>query len=601
MTAKNWRISFGLLAAYCLAASPALAGDPVRLNGSLVGFVSNSTGVAQMGATVLLYNRADRLVGRALTNEKGAFGFENLSPDNYSLRVTLASFVPAFKQGILVQPGMRSFLAINLAGVLSSIELVYSAPGQASLMSDDWKWVLRSSVATRSVLRIRPAKIEINDPNERPADKSASSAFSATRGVVKVSAGDQGASSSLGNETDLGTAFALATSVFGANRIQVTGNLGYGSNAGSPAAGFSTRFSRTDLGVVSPEVQLTMRQVYLPTRAGAAFIGKNNGPALRTMSATVQDRLQVSDNLLLEYGATLESVSFLERLNFFSPFARATYDLGKSTSLQVAYNSGAPPLDFLTSKQGAEARLQQDLHALALFPRVSLRDGHARVQRSDNVEVGVKRTAGRRTFAASVFQENVSNAALLMSGAEGIVAPSDSLPDIGSRSSIFNIGSYRSRGFMASVSEEIGDTFSVALAYGMGGVLRTEQRDIQNASPDDVRQLVRAAQRQWASARLSGTAPVIGTRFTASYLWTDYRSLTPVHTYLTQSYGPLAGLNVSVRQPIPQPSGMPGRLEASAEFRNLMAQGYLPLSSDTRRVLLIQSPRAVRGGLSFIF
>ncbi|HBY64326.1 MAG TPA: hypothetical protein DEH78_31265 [Solibacterales bacterium] len=95
--------------------------------------------------------------------------------------------------------------------------------------------------------------------------------------------------------------------------------------------------------------------------------------------------------------------------------------------------------------------------------------------------------------------------------------------------------------------------------------------------------------------------PGAGTRLTASYLWTDYRSLTPVHAYMTQSYVPLTGLNVSVRQPIPRPSGIPGRLEASAEFRNLLAQGYLPLSSDARRLLLIQSPRAMRGGLSFIF
>jgi hypothetical protein len=40
----------------------------------------------------------------------------------------------------------------------------------------------------------------------------------------------------------------------------------------------------------------------------------------------------------------------------------------------------------------------------------------------------------------------------------------------------------------------------------------------------------------------------------------------------------------------------------SAELRNLLAQGYLPVSSpDGRRLWLIQLPRAVRGGISFIF
>ena len=47
---------------------------------------------------------------------------------------------------------------------------------------------------------------------------------------------------------------------------------------------------------------------------------------------------------------------------------------------------------------------------------------------------------------------------------------------------------------------------------------------------------------------------------------------------------------------------MIGRLEASADLRNLLAQGYLPLAAgDGRRLLLVQSPRALRGGLSFIF
>jgi hypothetical protein len=46
---------------------------------------------------------------------------------------------------------------------------------------------------------------------------------------------------------------------------------------------------------------------------------------------------------------------------------------------------------------------------------------------------------------------------------------------------------------------------------------------------------------------------------------------------------------------------MPGRLEASAELRNMLAQGYITLSDAGQNVLLIQNPRAVRGGLSFIF
>jgi hypothetical protein len=46
---------------------------------------------------------------------------------------------------------------------------------------------------------------------------------------------------------------------------------------------------------------------------------------------------------------------------------------------------------------------------------------------------------------------------------------------------------------------------------------------------------------------------------------------------------------------------MPGRLEATAELQNGLAQGYLPISQGGQQVMLVQSPRALRGGLSFIF
>ena len=84
-----------------------------------------------------------------MTNEKGLFGFEALLPELYSVRVSLASFVPAAKHKIAVQPGMQSLLYINMASLLSSIELVYAAPGQGALMSDDWRWTLKSASATR--------------------------------------------------------------------------------------------------------------------------------------------------------------------------------------------------------------------------------------------------------------------------------------------------------------------------------------------------------------------------------------------------------------------------------------------------------------------
>ncbi len=124
-------------------------------SGGIVGLVSNASGIPQMGATVQLFDGLERVVSRVLTDESGSFLFKALPPGAYSLRVSLASFLPALKRNILVQPGVRSLLSVNLAGALSTIELVYASPGAGSIMSDDWKFVLRASTATRPVLRFR--------------------------------------------------------------------------------------------------------------------------------------------------------------------------------------------------------------------------------------------------------------------------------------------------------------------------------------------------------------------------------------------------------------------------------------------------------------
>ena len=81
------------------------------------------------------------------------------------------------KQKIAVQPGMQSLLYVDLASVLSSIELVYAAPGQGALMSDDWKWTLKASASTRPILRMLP-DYSVSDPNHRERRSSRKPAVS---------------------------------------------------------------------------------------------------------------------------------------------------------------------------------------------------------------------------------------------------------------------------------------------------------------------------------------------------------------------------------------------------------------------------------------
>jgi hypothetical protein len=589
-----WRVVGFVALGSVLTSDIARAASAEKLVGSLVGSVRDAGGVPQMGAVVQLYNRYEKLVEKVITNVNGEFGFDTLSPDIYSVRVSLSSFLPALKKNIAVQPGMRSVLAINLASMLSSIELVYSSPHSGNLMSDEWKHVLRSSMSTRPVLRV----FDISDPTQR--SNTSSSMFSDTRGMVRVSSGDNPYDT--GTQQDLGTTFALATSVFGSNHVQVSGKIGYSPNSELPSTGFRTSFSRED--TAGPEVKLMMQQVSLPVRTGGLIGGESsNAPALRTMSVTVIERTQIGDGIEFDYGASLDSVTFLDRLNYLSPFARLTYRVGEHGNLALAYSSGAPPLELLSPKSTeVDSELQRDMTALAVLPRVSLRNGAAQVQRTQNMEIAYSVDVGTRTFTVGAYREMVGNAALTLSAPEGFYFGGDLLPDLSSNSSVFNIGGFRRSGYTASVSQAFGENYSAMVAYGRGGVLSTDGRTLSTSNPNELRGMIQREQRHWLRGRISGIVPGAQTRFAASYEWTDHRSLTPGHVFLTQTIYPETGLNVRLRQPLPGLGSIPGRIEASAELRNMLAQGYLPITmSDGRRLVLANSPRAVRGGLSFIF
>ncbi len=587
-----------MLLGVVLSPLPALAVDPIRLTGAVVGRVTDAAGVPQMGAAVFLYNRFERLLERGLTNERGNFLFADLAPDTYSVRVSLSTYVPALKR-IAVQPGIRSFVAVSLTSVLSSIELVYAAPGQTTAMSEDWKWTLRSATSTRPVLRLLPG-IDYSGPRE--SRRSHAALFTDTRGVLRVSAGDGGALSGLENQPDLGTAFALATSLFGSNHLHFSGNLGYGSDSGIPTAGFRGSFSRHS-GQISPEVNVTMRQMFLPARIGMSLAtGRGDAPVLKTVAVSMVDRVALTDALELHYGASLESVSFVHRLSFFSPFARLSWDSEGLGTFQAAYSSGVPAAEMLIDPDDQDADLQHHLSALSLFPRVSLRGGRAHVQRTANIEAGWRGRIAGRTAAVSLYREDLSNAATTMAAPGGYYSTADLLPDISSSSSIFNIGGYRRSGVAASLTQPLGEDLNVTLAWGAGGALEASQSRLATSNPDELRSSLRRTSRQWLAARFHGVAPRAGTRFSTSYQWTDYRVLNRPHLYLTQKNMPEMGLNIHVRQPIPALNVFSARLEATAELRNLLAEGYVPVStSDGSRVVLIPSPRAVRGGLSFIF
>jgi hypothetical protein len=583
------------LGVVCLASlGDSFAASPVKLAGAVAGTVQNSLGVPQLGAAVVLFNRQDHAVQRVLTDAGGRFHFVGLIPDHYSIKVTMAAFAPAWQKDILVQPGTQSLMAVHLSDIFSTIQLSYPHLDNGSLMSDDWKWVLRTATSTRPIMRFA------GDPDVQASGQSAhASVFSDTRGILTVSAGDGSVATGVANQADMGTAFALATSILGSNTLQVSGNVGYGSQTGVPAAAFRTTYSRNVMGD-SPQISLTMRQLFLPGRLATALSGAESAlPMLRTFSGSFDDQTKLGDSVTLRYGVSMDSVTFLDRLNYLSPYARLTYDLGGGAELDLTFTSGNARPE-LAGAPSDSAGMQGDLNALGLFPRISVRDAKTQVQRGDEYEATYSRKVGSRTYSATLYHEAVSNEALSLVGASGGISGVDILPDVFSNASIFDAGNFQSWGYTGAVTQDVGEHVSVTVMYGGEGALTVDNRPLVTGSPEELRGLLHEAQRQVATSRVAATAPWTGTHVVVSYQWAaDARWATPGNAYSTQSNRPLPGLNVSIRQPLP---GFARRIEATADIRNMLAEGYLPVGmANGQRLMLVDTPRTLRGGLAFIF
>jgi hypothetical protein len=581
------------MALLCLLLS--VAGTAVErdsLLGGMAGLVTDAFGVPQMGATIEVRDTTDRLIQTILSDKNGGFRIENLPSGNYSVRVKMASFLPALRR-VSILPGTRPLLSISLANVFSSIELIYLSPSQRQFMSEDWKWVLRSNTRSRPALRLLPG----DDPGT-----VSRVAMADTQGFVQVSAGDQGKLSPLGTVADLGTAFAIATSFAGDSHLTVSGNLGYGMS-GTSTTGFETRYSPGMTSGISPEVRLSLKQAFLPMALGMpqASVAGARG-TLSAMSASVSDRTLLTENLELQYGFGFDSVTYFDRLNYLSPYAKLSYRPSHADLIEVSYSSGLPPAELYMTPTLVEGEAQSnDLQSLALFPRVTVNGGRAQVQRITSFEAGYERLIGDIRLGLAAFHSSTSNAGITMLAGGGPVFGANLLPDLLSNSYVLHAGNFQSTGGMVSATQMLGDNFELMAGVGTFTALAAITRD-PAFDADNLGTALGARQRHFAMLSATKRLRRAGTFMQAAYQWNSGASATAGHLFVTRRYLPQQGLNVIVRQPIGTVPGLRGRLEAMADLSNLLGEGFVPMETpDGRKVVLVHTPRSVRGGLSFVF
>jgi hypothetical protein len=498
-----------------------------------------------------------------------------------------------------VTAASRTVLDVSMRGLFSSLQLTYPGPGEVRDMSDDWKWVLRTAQSTRPPLRLGPSP-EFRE--SRRVVSKVGGAFGETVGYAELS-GSQGVNpGALANHSDLGTSFALATSVFGDNNLTVSGNLGYNGIGDTPSTGFRAGYSR-DLGLVNPEVTVTVRQLQTSAVAGRAFLDAGqagvSAPNLETFTLGYGDRVQIGDSTEFEYGFLYESVRFADRLDFVSPYGKLVYRPTERRRVELRYASGAPRPDL--EVRGGE-RLRQQVSSLGMFPRVAVRDGHATVQRTEHIELAYREEMGQNLVEAAVFQDTVNDAAISAFVPDGMSAEGNVLPNLFSRASTINGGRQFSRGYRVSYARKLADRLEAALGYGNAGVLTADtETALASNSVAELRDRLATGRAHLATASLSARLPGSGGQVVSSYQWISRPSAMAADAYNDFASSSDPGWNIRVRQPLPIAAG-PGKLELTADLRNLLRAGYVPLRAhDGQTLFLIQAIRSYRGSLSFIF
>jgi len=189
--------------------------------GKLSGVVRDSTGTPQMGATVEIVPEATVKAASfgLLTNTQGIFHGDRLSPGFYTVRVTLAGFLPTIQQHVRISAHLTTVVRVELESMFASLDQLRRQPSSSSVESDDWKWVLRSASVTRPVLQWN----EDDSSSASPANNVLSAEVVQPRARLDFTDGARRPGSASNLPSAPATAFAYDQKLGGPSRLLLAG------------------------------------------------------------------------------------------------------------------------------------------------------------------------------------------------------------------------------------------------------------------------------------------------------------------------------------------------------------------------------------------
>lgn len=582
-----------LLTAGLVGLSLAMAAGPRGSYGRLAGSVTDSNGNPLMGATVLILgpvwgtpSGASASSEHLITDAHGGFTVERLVPGWYSLRVVSATRLPVLRNGVRVEAGRTAEQKFVLSDILAPLRVAVPS-ARVTVSGDDWKWVLRSSASTRPVLRYTD---RVQAANRRaPVSNSKETLPTGHRLVGLIPGSARG--ETLASDPGMGSVLAYLRPLSEDSDVLVAAGsmLAYGPQTSSLATAFRHHLSKGD-----PE-ELTLIVHQLSFSGGVQFTS-----FARAQGVVVgySHTLRLSDSLTVTGGFELDYLDALRNALASSPRVKVEYRASPSTLVAIRYGAIQPDND--------SGGMLERVGMLNAFPRVTLRNDRLRLERFNHGELSVRRHLTRSSSVELAgFQDYFQNAAVWTVGAAG-TSPwlaRNLMPNPSSGGLILNAGDYRSSGARAAYSIHLGSHLDAALDYAVGEALTLSA--VRFASDDALRgfhTIFRPRPSRSFGGKVSTQIPLSHTQFTTSYQLLERGRLTGVDPYGQADLEVQPFLGVQIRQPLPTLGSLPARIEALADFRNLLGQGYVMLPrSDGKPLLLTSAYRSLRGGFSVQF
>lgn len=545
--------------------------------GRISGVVLDETGVPQMGATVVIASHS--LIASAplhlFTNGRGRFVSSTLPPGAYTVSVSLAGFLPTLRPDVEVSSHQTTSLQIQMGSIFTGLAELRRGPNKSS-SDGDWGWVLRAAAATRPILRWQ----DVNDsPSTARHDPFTEAGISGDKwhSRLDVSSGVRPGSATSFSDSPA-TAVAYQEDVGAAGRLLFAGQLSYESE--SPNGGFAAIWLPTGDAKNGPVSSAVVRQ----SRLGP------NGPIFRGMRFDQQGVIALDDNITIRYGAEYLLTSLNNAMtDGVRPRAELAIQLAPNWQASVLVASRPWP----SQSPQTVTPLESAVDSFDAFPTMLFHNGKPVLEGGWHEEVAVGRSLrhnGRVMVAA--FHDRSSNMAVY---GQGIPANnSEFLQDFFSNGFAYDSGNADSFGMRAAYQQKLSDALSATLVYAWAGALSP----LTQIAPDsDLRDILATRQLHSVAGSVSSQLPIVKTQVTAGYKWLSGMAVSRQDEFGEAYFGLDPYFNLVVRQPIPCMHHM----QAVADFGNLLAQGYVPLTTRDGRVVLVSAYRTFRGGVSVQF